>query len=63
MIFNIKFENAEDEIDSVWEECYFLLLIKFQKNNQIYIFKDILQLKVIKASARRIESIEIKKLN
>ena len=56
---NIK---EEEEIDSVGG-LLFYIANKVPKNNQVYIFKDVLQFKVIKASARRIESIEIKKIN
>ena len=56
---NIK---EEDEIDTVGG-LLFYIANKVPKNNQVYIFKDVLQFKVIKASARRIESIEIKKIN
>ncbi len=40
----------------------FFIANKVPQNNQIYKYKDQLQLRVIKASARRIESIEIKKI-
>jgi CBS domain containing-hemolysin-like protein len=54
--------QEEDEIDTVGG-LLFYIANKVPKNNQVYKFKDILQFKVIKASARRIESIEIKKIN
>ena len=51
----------EDEIDTVGGMLFFIAN-KVPKNNQIYKYENQLQLTVIKASARRIESIEIKKL-
>ena len=60
--FNIKIElNNEDEIDTIGGMLSYIAN-KVPKNNQVYKYKEILQLKVIKASARRIDSIEIKKL-
>ena len=60
--FNIKIElNYEDEIDTIGGMLSYIAN-KVPKNNQVYKYKEILQLKVIKASARRIDSIEIKKL-
>lgn len=60
--FNMKlnFEN-DDEIDTVGGMLFYIAN-KVPKNNQVYKYQDILQFKVIKASARRIESLEIKKL-
>ena len=61
--YNIKISlQEEDEIDTVGG-LLFYIANKVPKNNQVYKFKDTLQFKVIKASARRIESIEIKKIN
>ena len=61
--FNIKINlGGEEEIDSVGG-LLFYIANKVPKNNQVYKFKDILQFRVIKASARRIESLEIKKIN
>ena len=57
---NINFEN-EDEIDSLGGMLFFIAN-KVPKNNQVYKFKDQLQFKVIKATSRRIELIEIKKI-
>ena len=57
---DIRFEN-EDEIDSVGGMLFFIAN-KVPKNNQIYKFEDQLQFKVIKATSRRIELIEIKKI-
>ena len=60
--FDLKIDlNEEDEADSVGGLLFFIAN-KVPKNNQVYIFKDILQFKVIKASARRIELLQIKKL-
>ena len=53
--------KEEDEIDTVGG-LLFSIANKVPKNNQIYLYKNTLQLKVIKASARKIESIEIKKI-
>ena len=51
----------DDEIDTVGGMLFFIAN-KVPKNNQIYNYKNILQLKVIKASDRRVELIEIKKI-
>ena len=56
----IKFEN-EEEIYSVGGMLFFIAN-KVPKNNQIYKFENQLQFKVIKATSRRIELIEIKKI-
>ena len=61
--YNIKIDSKnEEEIDSVGG-LLFYIANKVPKKNQIYKFKNILQFKVMKASARRIESIEIKKIS
>ena len=52
----------EDEIDSIGG-LLFYIANKVPKKDQVYKFKNLLQFKVIKASARRIESIEIKKIS
>ena len=57
---NIDLQN-DDEIDTVGGMMFFIAN-KVPKNNQVYKYKNILQFKVIKASARRIESLEIKKI-
>ena len=57
---NINLKN-DDEIDTVGGMLFFIAN-KVPKNNQIYKYGKNLQFTVIKASARRIESIEIKKL-
>ena len=61
--YDIKIDlKDEDEIDSVGG-LIFYIANKVPKNNQVYKFKNMLQFKVIKASARRIESIEIMKIS
>jgi magnesium and cobalt transporter len=57
---NIQLED-EDEIDTVGGMMFFIAN-KVPKNDQIYKYKNLLQFKVIKASARRIESLEINKI-
>jgi len=60
--FDIKVQlDHEDDIDTVGGMLIFIAN-KVPKNNQVYKYKNIFQFKVIKASARRIESLEIKKL-
>ncbi len=60
--FNVKINiEAENEIDTVGGMLFFIAN-KVPKNNQIYKYKDLLKLRVIKASARRIELLEIKKI-
>ena len=60
--FNININlQDEDEIDTVGGMMFFIAN-KVPKNNQVYKYKNSLQFKVIKASARRIESLEIKKI-
>ena len=60
--FDIKIElEDEDEIDTVGGMLFFIAN-KVPQNNQIYKYKNSLQFKVIKASARRIESLEIRKI-
>ena len=51
----------EEEIDTIGGMLFFIAN-KVPINNQIYKYKDILQFKVIEASTRKIESIEIKKI-
>ena len=53
--------ELQNEIDTVGGMLFFIAN-KVPKNNQVYKYKNIFQFKVIKASARRIESLEIKKL-
>ena len=60
--FNIDIDlQDEDEIDTVGGMMFFIAN-KVPKNNQIYKYQNSLQFKVIKATARRIESLEIKKI-
>jgi len=60
--YNITIDlKDEDEIDSIGG-LLFYIANKVPKKDQVYKFKNLLQFKVIKASARRIESIEIKKI-
>ena len=60
--FNIKIDiKDEEEIDSVGGMLFYIAN-KIPTNNQIYNYKEILQFKVIKASARRIETLQIKKI-
>ena len=57
---DIKIKN-EEEIDTVGGLLFFIAN-KVPKNNQIYKYENTLQFKVLKASARRIESLEIIKI-
>ena len=60
--FDIEFNLEEEkEIDTVGGMLFFIAN-KVPKNNQIYKYMQILQFKVIKATARRIISLEIKKI-
>ena len=60
--FNININlKYDDEIDTVGGMLFFIAN-QVPKNNQIYKYENNLQFTVIKASARRIESLEIKKL-
>ena len=60
--FNININlEEENEIDSVGGLLFFIAN-KVPKDNQIYKYNDILQFKVVKASERRIETIQIKKI-
>ena len=60
--FNVEFNLEEEkEIDTVGGMLFFIAN-KVPKNNQIYKYMQILQFKVIKATARRIISLEIKKI-
>ena len=51
----------EDEIDTIGG-LVFYIANKVPKNNQIYKYSNTLQFKIIKASARKVETVEIKKL-
>ena len=62
--FNLKInleDDNDDDIDSVGGMLFYIAN-KVPKNNQIYKYQNILEFKVIKASARRIEFLEIKKI-
>ena len=60
--FNINIIlEEESEIDTVGGMLFFIAN-KVPKNKQIYRYRDILKFKVIKASERRIESLEIEKI-
>ena len=60
LAINLKLKH-DDEIDTVGGMLFYIAN-KVPKNNQIYKYENSLQFTVIKASARRIESLEIKKL-
>jgi len=61
--FGIKITlDAEQEIDTVGGMLFFIAN-KVPKNNQFFTFNNELQLKVVKASDRRIITLEIKKIN
>tara|TARA_B100001540_G_scaffold285098_1_gene277925 strand:- start:863 stop:1717 length:855 start_codon:yes stop_codon:yes gene_type:complete len=61
--FNIKIDLENDEeIDTVGGMLFFLTK-QVPKNNQIYKFKDLLKFRVIKASARKIITLEITKID
>jgi len=59
--YDIKIKIDDEEIDTVGGLLFFLAN-KVPKNSQIYNYENILQFKVIKASARRIESLQIRKI-
>ena len=62
--FNLKINldnDNDDDIDSVGGMLFYIAN-KVPKNNQVYKYQNILEFKVIKASARRIEFLEIKKI-
>ena len=59
--YDIKINIDDEEIDTVGGLLFFLAN-KVPKNSQVYNYEDILQFKVIKASARRIESLQITKI-
>ena len=61
--FNIKIDLENDEeLDTVGGMLFFLTK-QVPKNNQIYEFKDLLKFRVIKASARKIITLEITKID
>ena len=59
--YDIKIKIDDEEIDTVGGLLFFLAN-KVPKNNQVYNYENILEFKVIKASARRIESLQITKI-
>ena len=59
--YDVKINIDDEEIDTVGGLLFFLAN-KVPKNSQVYNYEDILQFKVIKASARRIESLQITKI-
>ena len=59
--YDVKIKIDDEEIDTVGGLLFFLAN-KVPKNSQVYNYEDILQFKVIKASARRIESLQITKI-
>ena len=61
--FSVKIDlKDDDEIDTVGGMLFFIAN-KVPKKNQIYKYKNSLRFKVVGASARRIEMLEIKKLD
>ena len=59
--YDVKIKIDDEEIDTVGGLLFFLAN-KVPKNNQVYNYENILRFKVIKASARRIESLQITKI-
>ena len=59
--YDIKIKIDDEEIDTVGGLLFFLAN-KVPKNSQVYKYENILEFKVIKASARRIESLQITKI-
>ena len=59
--YDVKIKIEDEEIDTVGGLLFFLAN-KVPKNSQVYNYENILQFKVIKASARRIESLQITKI-
>ena len=59
--YDNKIKIDDEEIDTVGGLLFFLAN-KVPKNSQVYKYENILQFKVIKASARRIESLQITKI-
>ena len=56
--YDVKIKIDDEEIDTVGGLLFFLAN-KVPKNSQVYNYENILEFKVIKASARRIESLQI----
>ena len=59
--YDIKINIDDEEIDTVGGLLFFLAN-KVPKNSQVYNYENILEFKVMKASARRIESLQITKI-
>ena len=59
--YDVKIKIEDEEIDTVGGLLFFLAN-KVPKNSQVYNYENILEFKVIKASARRIESLQITKI-
>jgi len=59
--YDIKIKIDDEELDTVGGLLFFLAN-KVPKNSQVYNYDNILEFKVIKASARRIESLQITKI-
>ena len=59
--YDVKIKIDDEEIDTVGGLLFFLAN-KVPKNSQVYNYDNILEFKVIKASARRIESLQITKI-
>ena len=59
--YDVKIKIDEEELDTVGGLLFFLAN-KVPKNSQVYNYENILEFKVIKASARRIESLQITKI-
>ncbi len=59
--YDVKIKIDDEELDTVGGLLFFLAN-KVPKNSQVYNYENILEFKVIKASARRIESLQITKI-
>ena len=59
--YDVKIKIDDEEIDTVGGLLFFLAN-KVPKNSQVYNYENVLEFKVIKASARRIESLQITKI-
>jgi len=59
--YDVKIKIDDEELDTVGGLLFFLAN-KVPKNSQVYNYDNILEFKVIKASARRIESLQITKI-
>lgn len=59
--YDVKIKIDDEELDTVGGLLFFLAN-KVPKNSQVYNYENILEFKVMKASARRIESLQITKI-